>query len=343
MKFFGKFCIILVYSKCFFISGCEESEKAFYALSSLQYSLDNPSEFDNNDINFLYDKASLDSSIVDDLEMIKYSHDNTFKMKRIKKLRKNLQQKIFSDNLLISKVKDYYPSLDENHLINEKIKNEIRPYCLPQKHNLNKILSSIFMNSRVTFNEETLSQSGFQTLFAQPISYIYVLRHQKLHGYLLKVYLDSETRLTEDRPGWKRLLNRCKGAENIRKLIERKKLKYFSVPDKWLYPIPSPSHKTHEQPVLLVVTDMNLTSHQETLDAWQNISKRHLEELFCILSHGFSSNALSTNIPYSRSGKFACIDTEHPKRVVKYNHVKAFLTPQMREYWNKLIKSGGKI
>lgn len=230
-------------------------------------------------------------------------------------------------------------SLHTDHL-NKEMQSMMKPYFLPLNHPLKQSLDAIFLNGRVTENQETFANAGFITLFTQPTSLITVARHPLLPGVLLKLYLDSETREKDGIPGWKWLVNRCKGAENVRKLIQRKKLKYFSVPDKWIYPLPEgKTFESRRHPVVLIVTDMDLTSESDTKYAWKHlIQKKHLDELFCILSHGFSSCYLATNIPYSKSGKFACIDTEHPKRKLSYNHVKAYLSPPMRAYWNELIK-----
>lgn len=228
-------------------------------------------------------------------------------------------------------------SLHVDHL-DQEMQSMMQPYFLPLNHPLKNSLDIIFSNGRVTENQETFANAGFITLFTQPTSLITVARHPSLPGVLLKLYLDSETREKDGIPGWKWLVNRCKGAENVRKLIKRKKLKYFCVPDKWIYPLPD-THSLAEHPVILIVTDMDLTSESDTKYAWKHLATtKHLDELFCILSHGFSSCYLATNIPYTKSGKFACIDTEHPKRKLSYNHVKAYLSPPMRAYWNELIK-----
>lgn len=331
-----------------------DDDRAFYALSSLEYCLDNESEFNDSEIATLFELASQAPLFSEEIETLRQGFERALKgfdkskfKKKIRVLRKKLQQNFFCE--LETKEKLFYPNLDNNSLITAEIKQAIMPYCLPLNHPLAVPLKDLFSASRISENEENFALAGFTTLFAQPTSYIRVARHDKLPGVLLKLYLDSENRLKDGIPGWKWLVKRCKGAENVRKLIQRKKLVHFSVPDKWIYPLPEHPQVTivplqFQQPVLLVVTDMNLATDEETKEAWKNkIGKRHLDELFCILSHGFSSCYLATNIPYSKDGKFTCIDTEHPKRKLKYNHVKAYLTPKMQKYWNKLIKTGGKI
>jgi|GEM_PF-1431414 len=332
----------------------ETIDRAFYALSSLRYSLEEDAIlFENEDIDALMETAEMEPSIQEEMQYIKLEYNEAIVEKnnetiqildqRLQLVLKNLQKKILTEK----QSSKSYPNLDGNPLIDANMRKLMRPYCLPLKHSLKKKLDSIFLSDRVSQNEETFANAGFITLYAQPTSFIRVARHPKLDGFLVKLYLDNETRQKNDIPGWQWLVNRCIGAENVRALIKKKNLKYFSVPDKWIYPLPeNPQaiHKEFQQPIILLVTGMNLSSDSETKEMWRNgITKKHLDELFCILSNGYSSNHLATNIPYSKNGTFTCIDTEHPKRNLSYHHVKAYLFPKMKAYWDNIIKTGGKI
>ncbi len=224
----------------------------------------------------------------------------------------------------------------------EKTFEEIAPYLLPSDSTLQAPLDAIFSDPSVLDNPHTFKHAGFKILFEQPKSFIIVASHPLLKGYLVKCYLNSEHRRWKREPGWKWLVKRCQGAENVRQLIQRKDLRLFVVPDKWLYPLPNPDDSA-EQKMILIVTDMKLVSHSDSEYAWKHkITREHLKELYCILSHGFSSTFLPGNIPYTKKGKFACIDTEVPKRKHNYNAVREFLSKEMRAYWDELVRSGGK-
>lgn len=135
------------------------------------------------------------------------------------------------------------------------------------------------------------------------------------------------------------------GAEKVRNLIEEKKIKFFTVPDKWIYPLPEfpkPIKIKQSQLVVLVVTDMNLVSKFETREAWKSIiTQEHLDELYCILSHGHGSSGLVRNVPYTKNGTFAFVDTEKPNKLPKYDKAKVFFSKEMQEYWDLLVKTGG--
>lgn len=224
------------------------------------------------------------------------------------------------------------------------MRSSMQPYLLPLDHVMKVPLDFIFSKARAIENEATFSKAGFVTLFSQPTTYIKVAKHPLLPKFLVKVYLDSEQREKEGKPGWLWFVQRCVGAENIRRLIKKKKLQYFSVPQKWLYLLPVKSafsHKNH--PAILLVEDMDLTNFAETEDFWRNrVTHKHLDELYCIISHGFSSTYLLANIPYCRNGKLACVDTEHPKRKPNYKMACQYLSDEMRSYWEHLVRKGGK-
>jgi hypothetical protein len=237
-----------------------------------------------------------------------------------------------------------YPHFDDNPYINDAMQNKMRPYLLPLNNKLKASLDKIFNRSRAIQNKASFAKAGFITLFHQPYSHIRVAKHTALPGYLLKVYFDTDA--LKDKAGWDRFTERCQGARSVRRLIKEKNLKHFSVPDKWLYPLPFsniPSTiKPNLQTVVLVVTDMNLVSLRESRKAWRSkVTHKHLDELYCILSHGFGSRVLPHNIPYGKNGTFACIDTEAPEHF-DYDRVRKYLSPKMLAYWDELVRKGGK-
>lgn len=232
-----------------------------------------------------------------------------------------------------------YPHFWDNPLLDSKMKDRMEPYLMPLTHPLKPILDTIFSQGRVIQDENSLTAAGFIIKHRMPNTHILVVKHPAIEGYLFKIYPDSELHLKDGKPGWYWLCNRCEGAERIRKLIKKKKIQFFTVPDKWIYPLPPTANA--KQPIVLIVTDMQLVSSEENKWAWKNVAtKKHLDELYYILSHGSGSYFLTGNIPYTKSGKFAFIDTEYPKRIVKMKNVIKFhfLSPEMEEYWKKLIE-----
>lgn len=241
-----------------------------------------------------------------------------------------------------------YNQVDQNPYLSDEVYREISPYLLPYGHPVRPTMDAIFNASRVTFNKETLKGAGFTILFSQPRSFIKVVQHPALSNLLIKLYLDVDLRMKQNKPGWSWLVKRCQGAEKIRKILKKYQVLHFEVPHKWIYPLsPEPAPplglEIQRQLVVLLVDDMHLVSKEENLVAWKNfITKKHLDELYLIISLGNGSSYRADNIPFSKSGKFAFIDTEYPHRPPNFSGVRPYLSTRMRLYWDNLVKKGGK-
>jgi hypothetical protein len=246
----------------------------------------------------------------------------------------------------ISSVHKHYPNFEDNPLLTDRMRSKIANYLIPLNHPIKATLDSIFSQSRVLENERTLVAAGFDVLVPPlPNSYIIVARHPEVPGYVFKFHLDSETRSRKKRPHWVWLVRRCVEAKKIRKIIKRKKIRYFSVPDKWLFlpPVYPFSSASNPQPMIVVETDMELVSNAESKSMWKNgITTKHLDELYSIIKHGYGGHSvlyLTSNIPFTKNNKFAFIDTEGPQSDnLKLKFIKRFLSKEMQDHWDKLIQ-----
>jgi hypothetical protein len=239
-------------------------------------------------------------------------------------------------------------SLKQNKYISKKIKDKIRPFLIPENHPMTSKLDAIFLNTRATANEQTFRAAGFVAIGKRrPRSFILVAKHPSMPNYLLKIYLDNELREKRKKPSWEWLVQRCQSAGAIKKIIENKKIKHFTVPSKWIYtfpakPSPPIGHSYTRHFALLLVDDMKLTSDKVNLAAWRNtITKEHLNELYYIISHAKGGSYRPDNICFTENNTFAFIDTEYPGHKPDFNSIKPFLRPDMLRYWNKLIKNKG--
>lgn len=212
----------------------------------------------------------------------------------------------------------------------EITQEEMASYILPKSHHLVPILNKLFQNPYTLKNEKEFKKAGFNILHTRASSML-IASHPKLKGYLVKVHLQNSSRNVSQ--VWENLVNRCKGADNVRKLIKEKHIRYFTVADKWIYFPPTPD------PIpVLVVTDMQIVSKEKSKLAWKTkITRRHLREIFCLVSHGFASTSFPSNIPYTKNKTFAFVDTERPFRVPFYDHARAHLSEEMQLYWDELM------
>lgn len=338
-------------------------EKALYAISSLRYFLEemeNPSpddqgaiSFEESDIEALWDKAkkcSLHSQVVEAHELyIKgisgYGLDKSKSSlaKIWKKVKKKADKKVKKKKRSRKNVKkradvDYF----EKFITNETPVN-YSPYLLPNKHAAKASLDSIFKNLSVQESFANLKKAGFQVISERPSS-MKVLYHPTFPKYLIKVYPHDE----RDNRSLRDTLwayRRCAGADNIRELLKWKKMKHFSVPRKWIYFVPNKDALEAsgcKNSAVLVVDYMDTVSIEDAKGAWRTkINREVLKELYEILSRGYSSCLLYRNIPYTKSKKFTCIDTENIQRILPYNNVKKHISPTLHRYWDRLVRTGG--
>jgi hypothetical protein len=223
----------------------------------------------------------------------------------------------------------------------EKIRKRIQPHLISTRHPLKQQLDFLF-SSRITNNVKRFHEAGFKTIAKQPRSFIRVAKHPLLPDHLIKVYLDTVVKKKRNRESWEWLSLRCEGANKIRAILKKYRIKHFSVPYKCLYCVPSdhsPASKRH--PVLLLVTDMKLVPSASNYHAWKNlVTKEHLDELYLIISHSKGSSYRPDNIAYTEEGKFAFIDTEYEALQLgpDYKKIRKHLSSSMLRYWDSLVK-----
>ncbi len=252
-----------------------------------------------------------------------------------------------AENFAKSSHANYYNDFGRNPYLTKEMRRAIKPYILPANHPLKAKLDALFLSSRVTQNINTFNEAGFITLFHKPRSFIRVVKHPTVPDYLFKIYLDSDLLEKRHTPGWKWLACRCRGAAQVSKVIKSKNIQHFDVAKKWLYPLPvepsPPNTPEHiRQPVILAVKDMKLVRSKDNLVAWKTqITRAHLDELYIIIKYAKGHSYRADNIWLSTNGKFCFIDTEYPRGGPDYSGIRPYLNPEMRAYWDQLVRSGG--
>lgn len=238
-----------------------------------------------------------------------------------------------------------YPCFVDNSLLSNRMRSDMEPYLLPLDHPIKEKLDCIFLQSRVLENERTLVEAGFNIIVPPlPNSFIIIARHPEVPGYVFKFHLDSETRSRKQLPHWIWLVRRCEQAMQIKKIIARKQVQNFVIADKWLYilPVYPPSSSADPQVAIVVETDMELDTYEMSAHMWKTaITHKHLKELYSLLKHGYGGPSVLyplTNIPYTKQGKFAFIDTEGPRSDLNLKQITPYLSEEMQQYWTTLIE-----
>lgn len=256
------------------------------------------------------------------------------------------QDRFYWEDILLTESENkspisFYPNFSDNRFISDHMQRLMYPYLLPLDSPIKSILDEIFAHSRVIKNKRSLQRAGFTILFSQKRSFIIVAKHPKVIGHLFKIYLDSKNVRKDGMSGWELLTTRCIVAQKIKNIIQKKKIHHFTVADKWLYPLPvlKKNRKSHLESVILVVKDMQIYNRNISRCAWkEKVTRRYLRELYAVLGKGYGSAFLHGNIPYTKAGTFAFIDTEYNKREIPLNHARRFLSKKMQPYWDSIVR-----
>lgn len=235
--------------------------------------------------------------------------------------------------------------ISNNPYLSHSIIKHIKPFIIPKNHPALPTLNKIFSKSRPIIDEKTLKEAGFRILCSKPRSFIRVVRHPDLPGYLLKVNLDSDKRQKFNKPAWHWFVRRCQGAKILSFAIQKCHSKHFQVAKKWIYvlppsPPPPQGNDFRIQPVVLLVEDMKIYDSRISKMAWDNkFTKRHLDELYEIITLAGGSSYRPDNVCLRRKGnsKFAFIDTEYPNNPPDYGSVTSYLKSDLKDYWLKKI------
>lgn len=240
-----------------------------------------------------------------------------------------------------------YNDFKKNPYTTKDYRKAIRPFLMDANHPIKQSLDRIFTKKRVTSDMQTFLAEGFSLLPTNGRSFVRVAKHSSLPGYLVKVCFDDEQNRKRQEPSWVWLVRRCELSQKIAAVIKSQKCYYFTVAKKWIYPLPLiPAALGNEQlrkHEILVVTDMDLASEQETKEAWQKMTKKHLKQLYTIITYAGGGGYRKDNLPFTKSGKFAFIDTEYPYKAPKYETITPSLSPEMQIYWKKLVQKGNLI
>lgn len=233
--------------------------------------------------------------------------------------------------------------------VSQEIWDEIGSNLLPPNHPAWPKLNRIFCEARVTETPEHFRKAGFKQWTTGYWSRVIASTHPKFPEYFLKVYCDNELGIIYD---WKKWLNRIRGAETIRECIKEYHLeKHFKVPKKWIYPLPqhpSPQNSNYyiRKNFLLVCENMRIYDHEASEKLYKTkMTKKMAYGLYTILQIcGLCDSVHVINIPFSKDGKIAFIDTEfHHIWPIVYGKLNHVFSSEIRLYWEKITQNGGKI
>ncbi len=215
---------------------------------------------------------------------------------------------------------------------------------MPEDHPVKPIADALFSQSRATLDIKSMKNAGFIDPYPRKFTHVVVTRHPLLEGYVLKVYLDAQRYFKKESELY-HWLNRITGAELIRKYIEENSLEeIFKVPQKWIYRLPdfpAPAREFLKKEYILIVEDMELVSREENKELWSSalVTPDLLHHIFTLLNTiGLHDCGSIENIPFTKDGRIAFIDTEtYNSWPVNFKKLAPGLSKEMKIYWNQLV------
>jgi hypothetical protein len=196
--------------------------------------------------------------------------------------------------------------------------NQLKPHFLPEDHPIKQAMDEMFAPShgRIIKNTASIKKAGFTFIQCSGTKQPHVVAHNKLKGYLLKIHTDDQNKFKSNDSH--RFYARIKGAELTAQCINQNNYqKFFTVPKKWIYPLPvkgqAPSKLKQMKNFILVVEDVHILSSEENAFYWKSplVTKELLEALVhVVIDTGLDDSIKIDNIPFTKEGKIAFIDTE---------------------------------
>jgi len=197
---------------------------------------------------------------------------------------------------------------------------------LPQDHPLYHTLEKLFENPSFLESRKSFADAGFM-LHSHNHRGIVIAEHADLPGHLLKVFINDIPHELQLR----NLASRVEGAQALQEFSKNENLTRIVVPNKWLFPLKeNVSGITH----LLIVEKLDIIESSSALQAaYASIDLHLLDELCRIVKKFRGLDSILKNMPYTRDGKIAFIDTEKWKspRSGFLHYVRPLLNDQQNE------------
>lgn len=222
---------------------------------------------------------------------------------------------------------------------------KVAPYIIPNSHPAKDALDKIFTKTRASYNLESLQAAGFTTKGPGQWSHTIIARHPKLKGFLVKLIADVQPDIDDAA----KVVERAEGAALAREIIIKHGFQdIIKVPRKWIYVLPkdpAPPAGAFPKRFILVAEDMNILPRKQNYAKWQShsLTKHKLDAIFILLTEGgFYDLPYAFNLPFSKDGKIAIVDTEKFRGwPIPYYKLNQYLNSEMDAYWNLLIQQNG--
>lgn len=213
---------------------------------------------------------------------------------------------------------------------------------LPNDHPLQEKLKNLFQYDDMFKSPDHLRSQGFEVSERMHRG-LMVASHPTFKNYLIKKF---ENHISQKKQ-LKNYLRRINGARALRKFIKLNNLQHIVVPQKWLYPLPTPfsDNKTGEPSYLLIVEKMDICSggkdpNDEVAKKYYNIDKEILREICIVVYYFRGLDSVLHNLPFTYRDKIAFIDTEkwEEYRKIFLQRIMPFLSEDRQNYTLEVLQ-----
>jgi hypothetical protein len=183
----------------------------------------------------------------------------------------------------------------------------------------------LFRDPDMFDSREHFRAAGFEVNRRSNLGKIMVGSHAAAEGFLFKKY-SRDVSLRDQLENYE---CRVKGAGRLRALIEEHRLRHVVVPRKWILELPREFSSRGSRSHVLVVERLDLLDTEDSQRAYRHIDEEVLREL-CLVVHefrGLDSNV--KNVPFTRQGQVAFVDTEHwdrHRRSARLRHLREHMS-----------------
>lgn len=172
-----------------------------------------------------------------------------------------------------------------------------------------RVLQRLFRDPGMFVSRDAWRSADFEVLKRSNPRAVMVGKHERAKDYLFKKYSD-DVALDDQYANYAR---RVEGARRFRALIAEKQLRHILVPHKWLYELPREfsSKPSYVPSYVLVVDRLKILSNDKSRHAYKHIDEEVLRDLCVVLNTFRGLDFAVKNMPFTKGGQIAFIDTEH--------------------------------
>lgn len=167
---------------------------------------------------------------------------------------------------------------------------------------------------------KSFKKAGFDVVERTRDTRIMAASHDDAKGYLFKKY-NNDRRADEQLENYQ---IRIEGARLLRALIDERGLRNIVVPRKWLYELPAQfatERKGLRRPSYVLIVE-KFKILEDSKSEYGSIDKQTLRELCAVVYRFPGLDSTPKNVPFTKDGKIAFIDTESWERHEGRRHLK---------------------